>query len=250
VSKRAKELGFVEWGEGFFAYLEREKSETNPALLELVYCLGDEGRQELALSIFNFLRPGRWREFCENRQETGRIVTRKLSKMIKDFNRAAIRYRELYTLAPEIGVGAVVGAAAPSGFPDILEREATRLASQLETATFTFSKKRAGTKENLSILIRLQEFVDEFGRCWGDHLPEHARRHLVIVDIADLLEAGKSALGWPETKSFTDPRSIERSLQRFRKHTHNQTLCLVLRANAIATCHALPLRAPSNSLRA
>lgn len=68
VLEKPKEPGFVEWGERFFAYLVKEKSGTNPGLLELIYWLGDDGRGEVALSVFNFLRADLWKEFCRNRR--------------------------------------------------------------------------------------------------------------------------------------------------------------------------------------
>jgi len=129
MQRRAKD-GFVEWGTRFFAYLKLHKERTNPALLELIYYLGDAGRQELALSIFNFLRPKLWRQFCRDRQAAGRVATAKLSKAIRNLNRSASGYRELQILVPELGVGTALGTTAPSDFPELLETEASRLATQ------------------------------------------------------------------------------------------------------------------------
>lgn len=44
VRQEPKSRDFVKWGEGFFAYLENEKSGTNAGLLELIYYLGDDGQ--------------------------------------------------------------------------------------------------------------------------------------------------------------------------------------------------------------
>jgi hypothetical protein len=241
---RAKQPGFVQWGERFFAYLVKEKGGTNPALMELIYNLGDDGRQELALSIYNFLRPESWKRFGKGRQQAGQQARKGLSNAIRDLRRAAASHRKLLTLVPEIGTGTLLGAGAPFCLPDFLEMEATRLALQSERAPIVFSKKRGGTKENHAILFRLQEFVEEFGRRWTDYLPPTAARHLTASAIADLLEAGKSALGWPESPTITDPESIDKALRRFREHKDNALICELLRADAIQACDRLRLRAP------
>jgi hypothetical protein len=62
----AHAVSFVPWGETFFDYFQQHKAATNPRLMELVFCLGDDGRNELLLSIFNFLRPQLWKQFCRD----------------------------------------------------------------------------------------------------------------------------------------------------------------------------------------
>ena len=127
---RAKQPGFVQWGERFFAYLVKEKGGTNPELMELIYNLGDDGRQELALSIYNFLRPESWKRFGKGRQQAGQQARKGLSNAIRDLRRAAASHRKLLTLVPEIGTGTLLGAGAPFCLPDFLEMEATRWPSK------------------------------------------------------------------------------------------------------------------------
>jgi len=230
-----KKLGFAEWGKKFFAYLQAEK-ESNPALLESIHVLGDNGRQELALSIYNFLRPQLWEGFRKNRRQTGQQVDKNLAKVMRDLNKSARNYRRLGNLASELGRGKVLGAAAPQGFADSLEAEAMRLGQQQKLAKIAFNHKRGGNKADLASLIRLQDIMDEFARRLGSSFPAGAKEPLSAVDLADLLEAGKLALGLPENQTMTDPASIERALKRFRKHPRNGAVCVLLKEDAFKTC--------------
>jgi len=123
-------LGFVDWGVRFFAYLEQETTGTNRPLLELIYWLGNDGRQELALSIFNFLRPEMWREFCRNRREEKQGVKRSLSRAVINLQRSAKSYRKLLTSDPALGAGRRLGEGGRLHLSDLLEREAAFLAVQ------------------------------------------------------------------------------------------------------------------------
>jgi hypothetical protein len=236
--KPKKKSGHVAWSKKFWAYLQKEKKR-NTALLRLIEALGDDGRQELALSIYNFLRPHMWMKLRKNRSQTGQQVYKRLTKVIKDLNKLTKNYRALEDLAPEFGPGKVLGAAAPQGFADCLEAEAIRLIGQQELTKIAFNHKREGNKSDLANLIGLQYFVDEFAHRSGNSFPEGAARHLKAPDLADLLEAGKAALDLPEDDTITDAATILRALQRFRKHPRNGTISALLRQNAIQTCDNL-----------
>jgi hypothetical protein len=233
-----KKLGYVEWSKKFGAYFRAGKN-TNAALLSLIDVLGDDGKQELALSIYNFLRPHLWMKFRKARRQTGQQVYKRLTKVIKDLNKLTKNYRALEDLAPEFGPGKVLGAAAPQGFADYLEAEAMRLIGQQELAKIAFNHKQGGNKSDLANLIRLQYFIDEFARRSGNSFPEGAARHLKASDLADLLEAGKAALGLPEDDTITDAATILRALQRFRKHPRNGTIRGLSEQNAIKACEKL-----------
>jgi hypothetical protein len=84
--KPKKKSGYVEWSKKFWAYLQKEKKR-NTALLRLIEALGDDGRQELALSIYNFLRPHMWMKFRKNRRQTSQHVDKRFAKVIRDLNK-------------------------------------------------------------------------------------------------------------------------------------------------------------------
>jgi hypothetical protein len=141
-------------------------------------------------------------------------------------------------MAPEIGIGTVLGADAPMGLPDLLEGEATRLCRQRERVKIAFTKKRLG-KDPVFILIRLQEFIAEFARRRPTQLPLGATRSLSPRDLADLIEAGKGALGRPENQTITYPVPIDKALRRFRKCKNNQVMCNLLKNSAFEACDRL-----------
>ncbi len=222
---------FRNWAQAFFLYLEKEKKATNPSLLELIGWLNPNGRREVALSIYNFLRPKLWKEFSKDRQRVGQQARKKLSKTMSDLRRAAATYKQLSTMVPELGIGTLLGADFPAWLPNYLESEATRLSAQREKCK-VFSKKRSGTKENHAFLFRLQEFIDAFARRHADGLPASVARNLTAQSIADLLEAGKHASGCPANSTETNPENIDRALRRFRENKDNKLLCQILTDDA------------------
>jgi hypothetical protein len=236
--KPKKKFGYVEWRKKFWAYF-RAGENTNAALLGLIKVLGSKGKQELALSIYNFLRPQLWMKLRQNRRQTGQHVDKRLAKVIRDLNKLAKNYRALRDLAPELGPCTVLGAAAPQGFADCLEAEAIRLIGQQELTKIAFNYKRGGNKSDLANLIRLQYLVDEFARRSGNSFPEGAARHLKASDLADLLEAGKAAFDLPEDDTITDAATILRALQRFRKHPQNRIISALLKQDAVNACEKL-----------
>ena len=121
---------FVPWGKQFFAYLVKEKSSTNTGLLELVYCLSDDGRQELALSIFSFLRVQVWKDFCQDRRIAKCRAKKSVSKAISDLRIARTEYSALLASVPEIALYRQLGDDRRLHFSDILEQEATFLSGQ------------------------------------------------------------------------------------------------------------------------
>jgi hypothetical protein len=328
LSEQAQEasqrIHFVPWGTTFFAYLTKEKAATNPALLELIYRLGQDGRQELALSIFNFLRPSLWQAFCRDRRRAKQQANRLLRKVAVDLRRAAKACRLSSASAPEVRLNRMLAEGSRSHLSDILEAEAEFLAIQarlariacarqrdifgqpdhsamqreregckrlsqasrqlvraaksyrelltlhpttpigrsfqdinpihlpklLDEATtevhdilnrvpLAFNKKRVGITHDLSILVRLQEFVQEFGRRLDARLPPTVARKLNASDLADLVEAGKMALGAEEDSTLTNPESIGRALLRFKTRKSNVRTCLILRDSASQACDNL-----------
>jgi hypothetical protein len=308
-------VSFVPWGERFFAHIEGNKTAANSDLLELVYCLGDDGRQEMALSIFNFLRSELWQEFCRERKQAGRVAAHNLRKAAKDLKVAANVYRSLLLSMPELSYDRVLSEGKSLHLSDILEKEAEFLAglasvsvagrkansrnsgrsrdtqsynpevdkklqltsrklicaaasyrrvlsdfpivnlpTVLEMASedasrflpgipLAFSKKRKGVRYNWGILIRLQEFVEGFGRRWGMWMPASAARRLTAVDLSDLLEAGIDAQRDDGEAGRMDeifsPEAIRRALLRFRTHKNNVRICLILRDSASKICDQL-----------
>jgi hypothetical protein len=313
----AQPATFVCWGERFFDYFQQYKAATNPKLMELIFCLGDGGRNELLLSIFNFLRPQLWKQFCCDRQGAKKQASSLLLKVVVDLRRArraykkllsvdpdpcsgrilagnarlhfsdileeearflcvqsklitiacrakrrntcesgktwistqgeickeSLRasrkldragesYRELLTFHPRATIGRVFYVIHPHHFPEILDEVMTEVGAVRDRVPLAFKKKRAGAKHNLTILVRLQFFIEEFARRLDGYLPQVAATSLSESDLADLLEAGKSASGLRQKLTMTNPESIGRALERFRAHQGNARLCQALRADA------------------
>jgi hypothetical protein len=134
VRREPKGRDFVKWGELFFAYLVREKSGTNADLMELIYCFGDDGRQELAISIFNFLRPGVWKDFCQDRRVAKQNAKKKLTRARSDLRRARGAYNKLLGSMPEIGMCRRLGDDRRLHLSDLLEGEADFLTAQARIA--------------------------------------------------------------------------------------------------------------------
>jgi hypothetical protein len=132
--KLPPQLPFVPWGERFFEYLVREKSDANPGLMELVYHLNDDGRQELALSILDFLRVNIWKDFCAERRVTKHDAKKRISKAISDLRKARRSYCTLLTAIPEFSLARATGESQRLHLSDILEKEATFLSSQARLA--------------------------------------------------------------------------------------------------------------------
>ena len=132
----------------------------------------------------------------------------------------------------------------PNRFPTILESEIVDLIGVSGRANFAFNKKRLGTTANLGVLIRLQDFVEEFWARWPGHLPPNAAKVLHEKDMADLLEAGIEAWGITEAADI-DPRSIGRALERFRQRKSNSRTCLLLRRSAQEICEKIGLSLPA-----
>jgi hypothetical protein len=231
--KPVAQLGFKEWSQKFLSYLDQHTRRTNPSLMALIDCLGLRGCQTLAASIFNFLRPEVYRDFRAARQEVGKRAKTGLLKAVRDLRRAATSYRKLLALVSVLEIRGLLGADAPPDLPEFIEKEATRLDHQMELAAVAFSKKRMGINENHCLLIQMQEFIKEFGRRWNKNLPPTAARELTASHIADLLEAGKTALGQPENSTITDAASIDKAL---RRHKHNRLLSEMLKAAAHRDC--------------
>ncbi len=230
------------WSQKFTAYLDRKS--TDPSLRSLLVKLGYGGRRKVARSIFDYLRPELWSKFRSGRRRTGKEVDKSFVRVIRILRKAAKEYDKLGRLAPEIGWSLVLGWAAPEGFADGLNTEADRLVQQQKLARIYFSKKRSGNKYDLFILVNLQDFVDEFCRRSRRPLANGRTRHLSPTDLADLIEAGKSAFGIPENKIAAEVAAIERALQRFRAHPDNSTICDLSKLRAIKLCNKLRFTAP------
>jgi len=237
---------FQLWVQAFFHYLETETKTTNPALFELLRWLGRDGSQEVALSIYNFLRPKLWKEFSKERQRTGQKVKKVFSKARRDLRRAAASYqqylrvlstyRQYLNLLPELEFEVVPVEDSLPLLPNELEGEANRITEKMDKCK-VFSKKRIGIKKNHGILFRLQAFIEEFGRIYADRLPASVIRTLSPESLADLIEAGESATG--SSDSETSAESIDRALRRFRDHEDNQRICQILTASAREVCRKL-----------
>jgi hypothetical protein len=121
---------FVSWGVKFFSYLVRDKSSSNVRLRRLIYCLGDDGRQELALSIFNFLRRQVWKDFCQERKSAKQDAKKNLFRAKSDLRKARTAYTSLLESSPELKIWRLLGDDRRLHLSDILEMEADFLLGQ------------------------------------------------------------------------------------------------------------------------
>jgi hypothetical protein len=125
-----KGADFFKWGERFFAYLVKQKSGTNADLLELIRVLGDDGRGELALSIFNFLRTRVWRDFYQDRQKAKQRARKMLTRARSDLNCARVAHVKLLRFIPEVAICRPLGDSRRLHLADLMEKEAAFLATQ------------------------------------------------------------------------------------------------------------------------
>jgi hypothetical protein len=312
------------WSNHFFNYLCTEKKSSSPGLLQLIYCLGQDGQVEMACSVFNFLRMENWKSFCKCQYERKLLLKKTLSASAKNLKKARQGYSKLLVLAPEIWIERPLAGGERLPLSDVLEREAYFLAAQArmerlsaelvftqgqkpshskarrarvaraltETSTalklaassyrtlrdldsyvpfdypvealtaaqlvavlqaeqakltgvlarvdMAFNTKRFGIAACTAILVRLQDFVEEFQFRSQSYMPETAAKRLGEIDLADLLEAGKAALGLTGDSTITNPSSIGRAIERFRDRKSNEQTLSLWQRSAAEACGRLP----------
>lgn len=99
--------------------------------MELMYCLSDDGRQELALCIFNFLRTPVWQRFCEDRRIAKQNAKKEISKAIMDLEKAGAAYTALLASVPQVALCRQLAEGRQLHLSDILEQEAEFLSAQV-----------------------------------------------------------------------------------------------------------------------
>jgi hypothetical protein len=118
----------------------------------------------------------------------------------------------------------------------VLQAERAKLTGVLARVDTAFNTKRFGIAANLAILIRLQDFVEEFQFRSESYMPETAAKRLSETDLADLLEAGNAALGLTGDSTMTNPPSLGRALERFRRRKSNEQTLLLWQRSATEAC--------------
>jgi hypothetical protein len=118
------------WSHRFYHYLCTEKKSSNPGLLQLIYCLGQDGQWKMAASIFNFLRMENWQRFCKSQKKRKLRLKKTLSASAKHCKKARQGYNKLLVLAPEIWMERPLAGGEPLPLSGVLEREAYFLAAQ------------------------------------------------------------------------------------------------------------------------
>jgi hypothetical protein len=103
---------------------------------------------------------------------------------------------------------------------NMLHRHEWELSAHLANAKTVYNEKRFGIPYNHFWLILLQECVE----LWTER-EEGGRRSLRSKDFADLLLAGKEALGCSDTE--TDVESVHKALQHFRRNPAKQWISTV-----------------------
>jgi len=188
---------FPKWGERFFAYLVREKSGTNAGLVELIYWLGEDGRLELALSVFNFLRPCVWKDFCQDRRIAKGRARKRITKARSDLRRAGTAYGRLLGSMPEIGIYRQLGGDTRLHLSDILEIEAAFLSTQARIARAAGRRVRRVRQEEVS---QLEQNV--------------TRQNAVLLSIASA-KLARAAKSYRELLTLTQTAAIGKAFDSF-----------------------------------
>jgi hypothetical protein len=153
---------------------------------------------------------------------------------------AASGYRSLRDLDSSVPFDYSVEPIAAGQLVGVLQAEQAKLAGVLARVDMAFNTKRLGIAANLAILIRLQDFVEEFQFRSQSYMPETAAKRLGEIDLADLLEAGKAALGLTGDSTITNPSSIGRAIKRFRRRKSNEQTLSLWQRSAAEACGRLP----------
>jgi hypothetical protein len=151
-------------------------------------------------------------------------IVKPLKGTIASLRKAAFQYRELAAITVSEGKSIVHTGKAiwPPDLPplqDVIEAEVIRLAALLCDVGRIYREKRYGVSGNHLWLILLQEFVAAWTK---EELGE--ARQLSSAEIALLLTAGKTALGWSEDRTDTDAEPIEKAMRNFRSHPLNAAI--------------------------
>jgi hypothetical protein len=214
---RTKQAAKLDYNK-FFLYLR----ENGPApLLQLLRSIDKRASVKVAEFIAAYLQPPQPDEVYQRRKQRGQALKKALPHAIKQLRKAAASYREVARI--EIpGAGSIIDARAPSWtqgmfLADAMEKEAARFSALLNDAKKLYSEKRFGLIGNHLWLLLLREFV----AVWTKK-ERGETRTLSFDDIADLITAGKVALGWPEADTVTDPELMRKAVQNFRSNPTNK----------------------------
>jgi hypothetical protein len=172
-------------------------------------------------------------------------VARALTETSTALKLLANSYRTLRDLDSYVPFDYPVEALTAAQLVAVLQAEQEKMTGVLARVDMAFNTKRFGIAANLAILVRLQRFVEEFAFRSESYMPETAAKRLGESDLADLLEAGKAALGLTGDSTITNPSSIGRAIERFRRRKSNeQTLSLWQRSAAEACGRLLTIPPP------
>lgn len=221
----------------FFAYL-REHAQA--PLLLLLRSIDRRASMKIADFIVGYLQGSQADKGFASRRQRAQKLKRALPRAIKGLRKAATSYRELGRIEiPD--AGSILDARAPvwlQGIPSLaaaMDAEAARFSALLNDAKKLYNEKRFGVRANYLWLVLLQEFV----AAWT--LKELGEtKQLSSNDIADLITAGKVALGWPEANTETDPELVRKAIHTFRSNPANKWISTCgARAQAEVSCQGL-----------
>jgi hypothetical protein len=205
----------------FFSHL-RENGTASERLLPLLRSIDRRASLEVANFVGSYLQSSQSDKDFLNRSQRAKRIKKMLPLTIKSLRKAAASYRELAAI--EIpGAGSIINARAPSwvkampDLADVMDQEAARFTVLLEVSKKLYNKKRFGVLRNHLWLILLQEFVAVWTK-----MELGKEKSLLPTDIADLITAGKIALGWPEDNTETDPEDIRKAISNFRSNPANR----------------------------
>ena len=115
MERKVPRKDYTSWKKSFFEALEETRG-MNPALLSLIDCLGNDGRQELALSVFNFLNTGAFRNFGDETRKAKIQVTKGVKRVLKNVRKVIGPYDEFVHFLP----GSRTEYSVQAGFlPDV-----------------------------------------------------------------------------------------------------------------------------------
>lgn len=217
----------------FFDYLRRQGSSR---LLGLLREIDARAAIEISKYIIRYLQPWEEKPVQDLRRRRGRIVVKKMSTAVKRLQQAADAYRALEGLEVTGAFPSDVNVARlfPQSRPftaEIMEEQVNRLSALLESRKPVYNEKRLGVTANHLWLVLLKEFVS----AWTEL--EHGKSVVLnSVEIALLITAGKSTLGWRENKTETDAEGIRKAIWNFRRNPANAHLCQQAQNYALGRC--------------
>lgn len=202
----------------FFDYLSEHGS---PSLRDLFLSIDSRAWVEMSTYIIRYLRRSEEKQLFLERKQRAIQIRKGLRAAINKVKKARTAYEAVASIdIPQVGAFGGPGSLLwPEGTPffgDLLEAEELKLTDLLAVSRELYNEKRFGVSGNHTWLAILEEFT----AAWTEREIGTARR-LRPNEIADLITAGKTTLGWPEDRSEVDAELVYKAIHKFRANPAN-----------------------------